>query len=177
MTEVVTAGLLRSYEVLKRQQTHYDYEKVFWSSTYGLGLVGLGWIAIKLGKIIQGGQEVITDLSEAITNPKYETYKLLYDWVEGEHKDDTPTYHLQTLINQYRNDPEAWKVYKEDILEQHPEWNLTPTGEPAKNPTSEILNSVDNLYVKYGPIMPLGVLAGNISLEYLRVRKVKEELK
>ena len=56
MSDQVTATMIRGYEAIRREQATYDYEKVFWGSLFGVGLVGLGWLSVKLGRIIQAVQ-------------------------------------------------------------------------------------------------------------------------
>ena len=43
-----------------RARSMYDYPGVFRNSFYGVGLVGLGWVAVKLGRLIERAQENVT---------------------------------------------------------------------------------------------------------------------
>lgn len=197
MAEAITAGMARGYEVMRRKSISYDYEKVFWNSTFTVGLIGLGWAAIKLGRVIgelQGAAEgagvVVRDITTAIADPPLATYEYLYDYVEGDKKDYQPTGgwgvgtpRLWTLIQQYRADPAAWAVYKETYVEAKPEWGLTAKGVPPARVEEEPLTSVkileaaDDIYARYGAAMPLGAVVSHVVLEYARVHRMRRELR
>ena len=103
----VNAVMAHNYEVMERQSTRYDYEKVFWNATYTVGLVGLGWISLKLGQVILGTQQAYEDAAGAVTNPAKAAYDLVVSFVEGDRKNEQPRY-LQALILQCRADPEYY---------------------------------------------------------------------
>ena len=173
--------MARGYEAMKRQTTSYDYEKVFFNSAFGLGLVGLGWIAVKLGWMISGVQRNI----EYLTDPAKAgliAYRELVKWVEGENKDkdymelanDQP---FATAVYIYRTNPDAWLSYKEGFQAEHPEY-FTDAGGLKDQPmdAAQVLQIIDNFMARWGAVMPMGVLIGNVGFEYLRVWRMKRRL-
>jgi hypothetical protein len=180
MAEVVTASMARSYEAMQRSSVRYDYEKVFWNGTFTLGLLGLGWVAVKLGQTISGAQKVITDATQIIVDPNYVTYKQVYDYVEGVKKlDPLPGGNaaLISAITRFRADPEDWAIFKETTLEANPDWVVDASGKPTADPlpAEKVLNFADTIFSKYGAAMPIGAVVLHIVLEYGRVHKLRSE--
>jgi hypothetical protein len=201
MAEVlVTGAMAHGYEVMRRQTVRYDYEKVFWNSTYGLGLLGLGWIAIKLGWIVSDLQNISAAaaayvetvkafMADPVTSIKFSEYKIMWDYIEGAHK-DTPSnvleYPTSEAVQAYRDAPDLWTSYKAEFAATYPQLQFTKEGEPLeKLPVADsgnanavrILESVDSIYTKYGAAMPIGLLVGNVGIEYLRVFRFKAEMR
>jgi hypothetical protein len=183
--ELITAGMVRGYDVMTRRTMSYDYEKVFWNSAFGLGLVGLGWVAIKLGKEIRGYQTSWDQLTEQVAKPDtigYYQYLKLFSWVEGENR-ARPTWDAEIYmwgpVYLYRADPDNWEAYKEAVAAAHPDWFLNEAGKPTVQVAAadKVLNFLDDLYAKYGGVMPIGVLAGNVGFEYARVWRLKREMR
>jgi hypothetical protein len=178
----INAEMLHGYEVLKRESVAYDYEKVFWNSAFGIGLVGLGWVAVKLGQTISGAQKLVASFTNVSDLGLWE-YTTLFDWVEGSKK-DTPFWEgapvqLWPLIYVGRASPTDWATYKASVQTAHPDWFLSATGSPTipQNPADQILQWADSFYAKYGAALPLGVLAGNVGFEYARVWRMKRRLR
>lgn len=86
----------RANIVMRRALPTYDYEKVFWNSTFTIGLVGLSWAAVKLGIIIKGIGNAMKDVGELFTDPRgfidKDFFFYLYDWCDpdGLHFSDPP---------------------------------------------------------------------------------------
>jgi len=156
MAEQVTGALVRGYEVLRREQVAYDYEKVFWRALYGVGLVGMGWLTLKLGRMIYAAQ-----------NPEVTEYLTIVDWVEGSNAETpVPNTGFGSVVAFYRSDPEAYAEYVAEFEAENRE-ELT---------AGKVLSLVDTVYARYGPLMPLGVLTASASMEAVRVRKLRGEL-
>ena len=75
MSEQVTARMIRGYEAMRRERGSFNYEKVFWNTAYGIGLVAMGWVTLKLGRIVQSAQDPIGAINDA-------EYKLIVKYVE-----------------------------------------------------------------------------------------------
>jgi hypothetical protein len=86
----------RAQVVARRQLPTYDYEKVFWNSTFTIGLVGLSWAAVKLGIVIRSVGQSMQDVGALFTDPagtiNREFFFYLYDWCDpnGVHFSDPP---------------------------------------------------------------------------------------
>ena len=164
--------MVRSYEVMQRRSTQYDYEKVFWNATYSVALIGLGWVSVKLGQTILGVQKIYEDTTGAISNPQKAAYDLVVSFVEGDRKNDQPKY-LQALILQCRSDPEYYAEWKANAQEQTPGIDQPTQTESAE----KILNVIDGIYTKWGAAMPLLAVGTHVAGEYVRVQRIKGELK
>jgi len=77
----------RAKTIMIRQLPTYDYEKVVWNSTFTVGLVGVGWLAVKLGMMIRAIGVTAKDISQWVTNPSGQINKdwffYLYDWCDS----------------------------------------------------------------------------------------------
>lgn len=129
--------------VQARQLPVYDYEKVFWNSTFTIGLVALGYAAIKLGQVIQTLQKIISldflPKQLAYYEPEYsDDFLYVYEWMEGYKKDTaTPTLggritwgwsirevnravpnYRYRLVYYYRTTPGAWMEWKTEFYEK-----------------------------------------------------------
>jgi hypothetical protein len=199
LSEAVTASMARGYEVMQRQSVRYDYEKVFWNGTFTVGLIGLGWTAVKLGQMIVAAQDVYdktlktvvkvtSDIQQGLTNPvgslAYNQYLVLYEWVEGVHADDTPTRYGASLIMDYRKYPEKWAAYKatmgaantDDLDEFGDPYKVTVLDEEPELPAEKVLNYADSIFAKYGAAMPLAAVVGHVVLEYARIHKLRRDM-
>ncbi len=170
---------------MKRQSVSYDYEKVFWNTTFGIGLVALGWVSVKLGRTIGALQKVAGATGEWIKDPikqnAINNYNNYYRWIEGADKDNLnivgDEFFMQEIFD-FRKDPKLWAAYKAEFAETYPDVEVKEgEAKPPVDIALEILNAVDKFYADYGMVMPLGILVGNVGIEYLRVRKMREELK
>jgi hypothetical protein len=168
--------MAHSYEVMKRQTVAYDYEKVFFNAAFSLGLVGLGWITVKLGQSISGIEEVASRSVDAFTSPDLAAFQLLFDFVEGSRKTETPKYaSLAYVVADYRANPDKWNEYKQVQYAAHPEWANTTSTQLSR--ANQILDTFDKFFTQWGPALPIGVLVGNVGLEYARTWKLKRDLK
>lgn len=161
MTEQLTVGALAyQHRVLMRRERSYDYEKVFWSSVWSVGLVTLGWVAVKLGQAVAWIQDPLA----ASTRQGLEGYA---EYVWGS-KADVPIEAVPILLQpgvaMFRKNPDALKA---QIAEQE---------EKGDKPALKILEVADRVYGEVGAILPLGVVASQVLIEYLRVRKLRSEL-
>jgi hypothetical protein len=183
MAETVTATMARGYEVMQRQSVRYDYEKVFWNGTFTVGLVGLGWVAVKLGQTIAGLQgSVPVKLWKAVTDADaadYYQYQGLFDMVEGKDKlKAAPNTGFGSIVSYYRANLTEWDAYVEALLAKHPDWVVDESGKPTEQekPAEKVLNYADSIFTKYGAAMPLAAVVGHVVLEYARVHKLRRDL-
>jgi len=168
----------RSMKVMQRQLPTYDYEKVFWNSTYSIGLVGLTYVAVKMGQLIMGLSHNLTEAGRIFTDPDKASYDWLYPYCdpEGDKYQDQngkwipyPGTH-GSVVQYYRDSPEEWEAYKQKIIDKYGEGTDKPSGADAIFKTLDMIGSI---FDKYGPIMPLGVVAGHTFIEYRRVERLK----
>ena len=185
---------IRVSEAVYRERSRFDFEKVFWNSAYGVGIVGLGWVAVKLGKMIRDVQlnwdeinSKIADVVPGWTAEDYEYYELTVVYVEGEFKDMPPPSggiwpgvywnpEFWDRVEFYRSDPEAYAEYKArfQIAEETVKAGLEEAG--ASSGVLKVLDVADGIYTRLGPVMPLGIVTYNTLAEVIRVRRLKEEV-
>ncbi len=206
MSEAVTASMVHGYEVMQRRTTSYDYEKVFWNSAFGLGLVGMGWVAVKLGWIISDLQEIqkavvsyAETVQEILDDPRrslrINEYLFMWDAVVGPHKDVPVNNYEQgraIAVDIMRRDlasdtPYIWAEYVADIKSEYPEITfdeedkmLTEKEVEARDASPsalKVLEALDTFYTRFGAAAPVAVLAGNIGFEYMRVWRLKRDLR
>ena len=170
---------MRQSEVLYRERTVFDMQGVFMNSAYGVGLVGLGWVAIKLGRMIQTAQDVVSGevVKTFIATAEYNS---LFDWVEGKYKDvplesvrQALTPENRVLIEDFRANSYLWEDYKAQYMVDSPVRDAVEAAKPAE---IKILDIIDGAYGRFGPIMPFGVVSANVLLEAIRIRRLKGEV-
>ena len=183
MSEPVSAAMIHGYEVMQRNSVKYDYEKVFWNGTFTVGLVGLGWVAVKLGQTIAGLQgSVPVKLWKAVTDADaadYYQYQSLFDMVEGKDKlNPAPNSGFGSIVSYYRANPTEWDAYIEATLTKHPDWVVDESGKPTEQekPAEKVLSFADSIFAKYGAAMPLAAVVGHVVLEYARVHRLRSEM-
>jgi hypothetical protein len=96
-------------EVMARKTTSYDYEKVFWNSTYSVGIFGLAWAAVKLGQWVKGLGTLGTAVSNALETTKalltgemsQDIYNFIYERSEPDaiHREDKEPDWIQKLLS------------------------------------------------------------------------------
>jgi hypothetical protein len=146
--------------VLERERTSYDYERVFWGSVYGVGLVGLGWVALKLGRLVQVAQDPVGALNDA-------EYRLIVRYVEEEPFADVGglTAHRQTIMD-FRDDPYLYEDWKAAYAQ----------AKASAPPEIRVLDVVDRAFGRFGPVIPAGIVGFNILSEKVRVKRLEREL-
>lgn len=160
--QAVTAEMVRGYEAMRRSRGSYNYERVFWNSIFGIGLVGVTWVTIKMGQTIRFAQNPLGGKEDS-------EYKLFYLWIEGRNK-STPTFWLwptpeiKKRVEEFRENPELWEEYKLEHEKLHKD---DPIDVKA-------LDFIDGLYARYGPLMPVGLLSMNVLREAVRVRELRD---
>lgn len=195
----------RSLAAMRRQWAVYDHEKVFWNSVWTVGLIGLGWVAVQLGKTI----EAVMSLPEQIANqlgidvpgigdPRYE-YLMITNYVEGDgKKKSVPAPKTGGLglgiggavpnemyddIMLYRSDANAYASWKQEFKVAHPELKDYINKIDEVHGTSvaftsrNVLHKLDQFYGEYGPVMPFAAVMGHMGLESLRVYRIRKRLK
>ena len=169
------AAIERRQKVLERESVSYDYEKVFWSSLWSFGLIGLGYVTLKFTDIVRSGQKVVF----AGSNPELATYLETYEYVEGSKKDvdlSTLKYVSQaTYIENFRLDAEAWAAEKASAAEKWPEY-VVVSGDPAVDRTDKMLDMVNRISNKLLPVLPIGMLGFHVVSEKIRVKRMEGAL-
>ena len=169
-------------EILSQRRA-YDYAGVFWNSVYGVGLVGLGWVSIKLGKLIAEAQGQIQKIEEFVWDP-YEAdptmitevqYNTLYPWCDpagDKYTANPPSMPIGVAIKYYRENPIIWQEIKAYYTENSA--NVGPAGAPIRPASVKALDLLDGVYARVGPVLPVGILSYNCLAEYIRVKRMKE---
>ena len=151
-------------EIIKRNSS-YNFARVFTNSAYGIGLVGLGWVAIKLGRIIESAQE-ITDPT-IIATAKFNLISL---YVDGIYKDvDLNVIDPRGLSEEYRDLITSFRAFPEDWAEYKSQYEAEQS---KRNPELKALDAIDWVYSRAGPVLPVSVLGLNALAEFIRMRKV-----
>ena len=155
MSEQVNLGVFsRAEEARERERRRFDYEKVFWNTLYGVGLVGLGYVTVKLGHVLE-------DLTDPVGYLEDRDWLTLVSWVEGKYKDQAPAGHpSSTRIIFFRADPEAWEEEKAAHMLEEEEKPLDV----------RLLHILDRGFGRVGPALPVGVLCLNMFREWRRTK-------
>ena len=169
--------LERRQDALIREKAVYDYEKVFWGSVYGVGLVGLGWLSIKLGKMIMAVQPPqIKVVSEDPYSLTVEQYNDLYPWVDpdgGKYSSPPPQGGIGMVIIFYRSNPDVWEELKASFVDSG---EVDLDGVPVVPVPVKALTLIDGVFGRFGPVIPVGVVGFNMLSEKIRVKRLRGEL-
>jgi len=176
----LTSSHLRTLEDLQRERSRPDLEKVFMNSLFGVGLVGVGYLAVKLGQTILYVQDSIETAGAAIedvTTPGSvgrSTAKTLEDWVLGD-KADVPVGKIPNSMArlEVRRLRAARDGGDKEAIAELVEKAEGPPQDQRVTETAKILGNLDRFYTRWGAILPVGIVAFNGAVELLRVRRVR----
>ena len=180
--------LERQQKVMSRVLVSYDYEKVFWRSVYGVGLVGLGWVSLELGNMIRSGQKLVegigfTEVPADPTSITIEQYNKLYPWVDPSgirYNDLVPQGPVGMMYLKYRNEPAIWEAIKAEFIAAGevagPDENVPP-GAPKPEPVDRALAACNWAFNKFGAIIPPALVGYNVATEAVRIRRLKGDLR
>ena len=172
-------------EIIKRNSS-YNFARVFSNSAYGIGIVGLGWVSIKLGVLIADTQLALAKgvelktinerikVLEAAIDKETPTSTVLPWWIMPAMPGSVYAMQIWDYLRHLINDPaidielanmaeelEALYIERAELKGDVPESKLT-----------ENLRAVDAVYGRYGPVLPVSVLGLNALSEFIRMRKV-----
>ena len=186
------AALDRRQKVLERESVSYDYEKVFWNSTWSIGIIGLGALSLKLGFILRDMQRLVEDsgaIVADILSPGsigLESYKTYYLWIDGDYKDRNSVLasaFARPYIDAWREDPDTvmgtndgdttWTIVKAYYAESSDE--VDETGKPIVE--KGLLDMVDSVFNRVGPLLPVCAVGFHVVREKIRARRMESELK
>ena len=195
MSELELSRAIRMSEATYRDRSRFDTEGVFWNIAYSVGIVTLGYVAIKAGVMIADTQLYVNDSLRKIQLAKVNTdikslessiaaksptfaalptwllavspasglVTKIWDWLRFTADDPS----LDAELADMAYDLEA--LYLERI-------ELMAPAQASESKATGFVRQVDAYYGRYGPILPLGVVGGNVLLEAIRVRRLREEV-
>ena len=193
--ELELSRAIKLSEAVYRERCEYDYQRVFWGSVYGVGLVGLGWVSIKLGLMVADAAEAAQGLIDQARIKELEARAVLLETqikLKAPAAQELPwwmiailnpvssfTFGLPELIYKYLttpdDDPEI-DALKQELLEVYAELEaLKAPREVQENKAAGLVRRLDGVYGAVGPVLPAALLSYNALTEYIRVRKLREE--
>ena len=164
----------QSIERSKRLDSSFNYEKVFWNSAFAVGLLGLGWVSVQLGKTIQLIQDPVGSITAMADDLGDGAKEAVIDVVEngGDSAWSTlaSTSGVFSLVTLYfRNNDEAFQQFKASVEAEE----TAEAEEESKQ--RDILDYLDEAYGDYGSIAPAAIVGLNIALELHRVSRARRE--
>ena len=185
---------IRQADYLYERERRYDFEGVFWNSLYGIGIIGLGWVAVKTGVLIADVQRSTMDMSRSIqltalnteiTNlemaisAKSPTFAALPTWMIAISPFSALVTKVWDWLRVTADDPavdeelavmaaELEGLYADRIALMEPV-------EASESGTTRLVRKADVVYGRFGPIAPVGILGFNALNEMIRVRRMEAE--
>jgi hypothetical protein len=167
LSELDTVTLLREMKDRQRQRGRFDFQRVAFDSVMGVGLVLVGWVAVKAGLGLY-------ELSRVVSDP------------EGAAQDKAREIEVAMVRNQIRVlkgqkgpldilQTDAARAAKLAKAEGRLGDLLAALDESVKvdeeTPGIGMLKAADRMYGKYGPVLPAAVVGGNIFMEVMRIKR------
>jgi hypothetical protein len=188
--ELSLGGAITAVEEMRKERSRFQYEKVFWNTAFGIGLVGVTWVAVKLGLMMEwitNPEAVIDDVVASITDPVTKTVvrsqmAFIVKWVEGEYKNRLPPQGNTGIIviyfrDLYVNNPDEYyrRVYQTTTsgIPVNGDEPLVEDDVVPRDPMYRMLGVADRVYGRYAPVLPLGLVVLNVGNEMVRVRRLK----
>lgn len=179
--------------MLYEDKCRYDFEGVFWNSLYGIGIVGLGWVAIKAGVMIADTQITISGLLNAAAiqdlNKQIEVLEAAIQkslpssaslpwWIMPVAPFSVLALNLWDFLRTLVGDPgveEDLAAMASDLQDLYNE-RAALQGEVVESSATKFVRKADAVYGRYGPIVPVGLLGFNALNEMIRVRRLEEKV-
>ena len=195
MGELELSRAIRMSEATYRDRAKFDTESVFWNIAYSVGIIGLGYVAIKAGVMIADTQLFVNDsvrkleLSKVNTDikslesaiaAKSPTFAALPTWLLAVSPFSGLVTKIWDFLRVAADDPGLDAELSDMAYDLEALYlkriELMAPAQASESAATGFVRQADAYYGRYGPILPLGVVGGNVLIEAIRVRRLKKEV-
>ena len=169
MSELDTVTLLREMKDRQRERARFNYQRVTVDSVMMIGLTAVLWLSVKVGLGLHAFTRVVQDPVGAADNAaRGLEIKALRRQIRVMEGPVRPGDRVQSKLGRLA----AVKAVKERLGRLEAEQR--DADEDEVTPGIPVLRDLDGFLEKYGPVAPVGIMGGNILMELLRVRRMRE---
>jgi hypothetical protein len=189
MTDLDTVTLLREMKVRQRERGRFNYQRVAVDSLMAAGLLAVGWLGVKLGlglyefsKVVGDPAGAAADAARGIALAEQRVRLRALERRMGQEVQVRGLAREGSFAARYLGAPTLESVTanlrseialaEARIAELEEEEAVMDAGNPT--PGIPLLRSLDRFLLLWGPVAPVAIMGGNITMEILRIRRERE---
>jgi hypothetical protein len=166
-----TVTLLREMRDRQRERGRFDYQRVAVDSVMAAGLVAVGWLAVKTGLGLYNLSRIAQDPEGAARDA---ARGLEMSALRGQIRMlQRPVLKGARLQSQAGREAALTKAVSR-LSELEAVQAEVDEEAAADTPGVSMLRDLDRFLARYGPVAPVTIMGGNILMETLRVRRMRE---